>query len=391
MRDMRNIPRRIRSIVAAAITLFCSLTFPERSSAQAPIDLVIDADPGVDDAAALVWLLYQTNYPVNVRGIGTVMGNTTALNGANNILAVLDALGRRDIPVAVGASEPVSQPLDPGPWLGLRTPALLHGPDGLWQIGVYHRHRLSDFDRRDAPTLYRDLANAHPGATLLALGPLTNLAHAFSRYPDAMRLYGRIIIGAGAKYGGNRTPSAEYSLWQDPEAAHQVLSAQPGPPIIMLPLDTFQQFSMTPDEVRPLCERGRAGLRLICPALEAFVASQLTELVGRNRAWIPDVATTIFAVDSSLGSTRSGLIKVITGNGMMRGHTEIALTVLERATLIGLDNELNWLTELALLDPGNFPARLVALLSREPDNASVVVDIDEQAMHDLFQQAVTAN
>src|SRR5262245_9324153 len=129
---MPNILRQTRSIVAVAIALLC-LAFPESSSAQAPIDLVIDTDPGVDDAAALVWLLSQTNYPVNVRGIGTVLGNTTALNGANNALAVLDALGRRDIPVSVGASEPISQPLNLGPWLGLRTPALLHGPDGLWQ------------------------------------------------------------------------------------------------------------------------------------------------------------------------------------------------------------------------------------------------------------------
>jgi inosine-uridine nucleoside N-ribohydrolase len=249
---MNNSSRLIIIIVTVAVFLVISAG---RSAAVTPVNLVIDADPGVDDATALVWLLYQTTHPVNILGIGTVLGNTTAVNGANNALTVLDAVGRRDIPVAIGSPEPLTQPLNPGPWLGLRTPALLHGPDGLWQIGQQHPHLPTDFDKRDVSTFYRDLANAHPGATLLALGPMTNIAQAFARYPEAMQRFGRIVIGAGAKNGGNRTPAAEYSFWQDPEAASQVLLASPRPPIVMLPLDAFQQFSMSLDDVQDLCDR----------------------------------------------------------------------------------------------------------------------------------------
>src|SRR2546421_6240034 len=102
--------------------------FVEPSPAAA-VDLVIDTDTGIDDATAIVWLLSQSDYPVNILGIGTVFGNTSSLSAANNVLTVLDATRRRGIPVAVGASEPISQPLNAGPLLGLRAPALLHGLD----------------------------------------------------------------------------------------------------------------------------------------------------------------------------------------------------------------------------------------------------------------------
>jgi inosine-uridine nucleoside N-ribohydrolase len=268
---------------------------------------------------------------------------------------------------------------------------LLHGSDGLWGIGLQHPHQRQDFDRRDAPALYRDLGFEHPGATLLALGPLTNIAMAFSRYPDAMRQYARIVIGASAKYGGNRTPSAEYSLWQDPEALSVVLSSRLGPEIVVLPLDSFHLFSMNLDDVHDLCENGNDALKLICPALTIYVGSQLSPLIGRTRAWVPDVATSIYTLDPSLGTTLSGLIKVAGGDSFMRGHSEIALNLLERTTLIGSDSELNRLTDLFFLDPPAYQAGLAALLAREPDNATVVVNIDADQMHVIFRRAVTLN
>jgi purine nucleosidase len=377
--------------IVLGIILPCTAVFIEQSSAAPALDLVVDTDTGVDDATALVWLLSQTDYSVNVLGIGTVVGNTSPMSAANNVLTILDATSRRDIPVAVGATQPLAQPLSPGPFLGLRTPALLHGSDGLWSIGLQHPHAPTDFDSRDAATLYRDLGNTNPGATLLALGPLTNIALAFARYPDAMRRYGRIVIGASAKYGGNRAPSAEYSLWQDPEALSMVLSSRLGPSIVILPLDSFHLFSMNLDEANNLCANGRAALKLICPALTTYVGNQLSPLIGRTSAWVPDVATTMYALDSSLGATLSGLIKVVGGGDIMRGHSEIALTLLERITLIGSDAELNQLTEFVFLDPPVYQAGIARLLAREPDNATVVVNIDADTMHWLFHRAVTSN
>ena len=126
--------------IALGTLLLCSV-ISTASGWAASVNLVIDTDPGVDDAAALVWLLYQNTYSVNLLGIGTVFGNTSPSNGANNVLTILDAAGRHGIPVAIGAPEPLSQPFEAGPWLGLRSPALLHGSDGLWGIGQSHPRR----------------------------------------------------------------------------------------------------------------------------------------------------------------------------------------------------------------------------------------------------------
>lgn len=75
-----------------------------------PLELVIDTDGGVDDAAAILWLLSQKNYPVDILGFGTVAGNTTVENAANNVLTLLDTVGQNNIPVTIGAAAPLLQP-----------------------------------------------------------------------------------------------------------------------------------------------------------------------------------------------------------------------------------------------------------------------------------------
>ena len=95
-------------IIALAVVLSCAVLCVEQSAAAPAVDLVIDTDTGVDDATALVWLLSQTDYPLNILGIGTVVGNTSSYSAANKVLTILDATHRREIPVAVGATQPLS-------------------------------------------------------------------------------------------------------------------------------------------------------------------------------------------------------------------------------------------------------------------------------------------
>ncbi|MBV8883442.1 MAG: nucleoside hydrolase, partial [Chroococcidiopsidaceae cyanobacterium CP_BM_RX_35] len=184
------------SFVTTASTDSTSLA----QSTSEPLDLVINTDAGVDDSAALDWLLSQKNYPVDVLGIGTVAGNTTADNAANNVLTVLDALGQQNVPVAIGATAPLSEPLS-------KTGSLLHGPDGLWFVGAEHPHDLSSLSH-DVPSFYNELAQAHPRATLLSLAPLTNLAQTWEEYPNALKSFKQIIVLGGAINGGNITPNA---------------------------------------------------------------------------------------------------------------------------------------------------------------------------------------
>lgn len=341
--------------------------------------LIIDTDPGIDDAVALAWLLSQTTYPVVIVGIGIVAGNTHPDQGANNALTVLHTFNRADIPLAIGVARPFVYPLS-------RTNRLIHGPDGLWFAGAQPPHDAGHC-QRDAPAFYRDLAQANPGATLLALGPLTNLAQTVQRYPEALRALGRIVILGGAKGTGSVTPVAEYNFWQDPQAAAIVLAA--GLPLTLLPRDTFTAFALSAAEVKEVCGRETAVMRLLGPPLQRY-ASLYTGMGRAPAATIPDLVAAMFALDPDLGSTQPALVKVITESGLARGQSVIGMSFNERLTMITDDEELGDLAERALADPGfDLMAAVAHIAGREKDNAQVVTSINAAAMRDLFFKTFT--
>jgi len=362
------------SLVGMPSTNSISLAQP----ASKPLDLVINTDAGVDDSAAIDWLLSQKDYPIDILGIGATAGNATVDNAANNVLTVLDALGQQNIPVAVGASAPLSEPLS-------RTGSLLHGPDGLWGVGAEHPHDLSGLSH-DVPSFYRDLAQANPGATLLSLGPLTNLAQTWEEYPDALKSFKQIVVLGGAINGGNITPNAEFNIWQDPEAANELLSS--GLPITLVPLDAFKNFTLTAADLQTLQTQGNQATKLIAGPLQDYAAAQ-TGLGSNTSASFPDVTAAMYAVDSSLGTSQSALVKVDTDPGLARGETVVGLTLNQRIQLIASDAELSQLAEQVFSDPNfNIQAAEEAILAREPDNASLVTEIDSQRMHALFLNAL---
>ena len=102
---------------------------PALRGAQAPLKLIVDTDAGVDDAAAIAWLLTQTRYPVEIVGFAAVAGNTTVENVANNLLLLKEKTGQTDIPVTIGSATPLTVTLS-------STGKLIHGPDGLWGFGI---------------------------------------------------------------------------------------------------------------------------------------------------------------------------------------------------------------------------------------------------------------
>ncbi|PPK65477.1 nucleoside hydrolase [Actinokineospora auranticolor] len=175
--------------------------------------LIIDTDPGIDDALALLYLAAQPG--VEIAAVGSVHGNAPAPRTAANARRVLDEAGLRDVPVAVGAHRPLAQPL--------RTSEFVHGDDGLGGEG-------GDVDvtrgESAAEQLVR-LARANPGRfTLLALGPLTNVALALLLEPDLPDLLDAVVVMGGAiRVPGNRTAHAEANVHLDPEAADLVLGA----------------------------------------------------------------------------------------------------------------------------------------------------------------------
>jgi len=350
---------------------------------RTPVKLIVDSDMGVDDAAAIAWLLSQDRYPVDVVGLASVAGNTTMENAANNILTILDATGHQDIPVVKGAAEPLLQAPS-------RTGPLIHGPDGLWFVGLQNPHDLSQLPN-DAAAFYCD--NAQPDVTIVALGPLTNLAQAVAACPAEMQQYQQIVILGGAKNGGNRTPVAEFNVWIDPEAAAQVLDAGLNP--ILLPLDTFETFSISEDDIAELATDGTPVGQLLAGPLTLYAGYQ-TGLGGASAIAVPDVTAIMYALRPNLGSGVSGLVKVVPGieeddpTRQYRGQTVIGLDLADRIPMIVDDEELGQLADAAFSDPNfDLEAALGAILASEPDNAQVLTDINERVMHRLFMRYLT--
>jgi pyrimidine-specific ribonucleoside hydrolase len=373
------------ALLVTTISVGAQLTLPLTAQAAGePLKLVIDVDTGVDDAAGIVWLFSQTQYPLEVLGFTTVAGVTTVDNVTNNLLTLLDVLGQADIPVVMGAAAPLVQPLS-------FTGAGLHGPDGLWGVGFQNPHDLNTDPRVrhdvDVPAFYCEITQTHSNVTLLAEGPLTNLAHALDQCPQGIQSFERIIILGGAKLGGNRTPVAEFNIWQDPEAASQVLSA--GLPITLITYDAFDTFTLTEKDVEKLQEKGDDAVKLVAGPLQAYLQAQILNGVSPS---VPDVTAYIYTMDPSLGTAEPGLVKVVPGPRLVRGQTVIGFGQF-KVPMIADDAELSNLVYQLFFDPNfgpdQFAQAIFQIMTREPDNAQVVLDIDEHEMYKSFMHTMT--
>ena len=182
------------------------------------IPILLDCDPGHDDAIAL--LLALGSDELELRGVTTVAGNQTLEKTTANAIRVLELADRAEIPVAAGAGRPlVREP---------RVAADVHGDTGL------DGPDLPPPQAEPSPQHAVDfLAERVEGATLVATGPLTNVALLLARYPEAKPE--RIVLMGGAIAEGNVTPAAEFNIWADPEAAQRVFTS--GLDVTMVGLD----------------------------------------------------------------------------------------------------------------------------------------------------------
>lgn len=177
--------------------------------------IILDTDPGVDDALAILYL--AANSDAEIVAVGSVHGNVPAPQGAANALWLLELAGLPSVPVAVGAARPLAQ--------ALQTAEFVHGEDGLG--GRSGPPAAAQPTAESAAEQLVRLARAHPGElTLLALGPLTNIALAVLLEPELPRLLRRVVVVGGAlNTPGNVVPYAEANVWHDPEAADLVFAA----------------------------------------------------------------------------------------------------------------------------------------------------------------------
>lgn len=213
--------------------------------------ILFDTDPGVDDAMAL--LLALASPEIEVIGVTTVFGNSTIAATTRNALNLLHFAERADIPVACGAARPMVLPLQ-------RTAEHVHGDDAMGNIGW---HDVLDPNLKPievpAAQFIAETIMAHPGAiTLLAVGPLTNLALALQLEPRIVQAVREVVImGGSVSMPGNVSPVAEANIHADPHAAAMVFNA--GFPLTMVGLDVTMQVKMDDNDFARLRAAGRFG------------------------------------------------------------------------------------------------------------------------------------
>jgi purine nucleosidase len=204
-----------------------------------PRRVIIDTDPGVDDAFAL--LLAMRSPELKIEGITPVAGNVPLELTLPNALRMVEIAGRTDIPVAVGAKAPLQR--------RLVTATYAHGENGLGGA-VFPAPKLKPI-ADPASVFIRQTVRKYPGQiTMIMLGPQTNLATALASDPDLARMIKGVVMMGGSLSGGNVTPAAEFNVYVDPEAARIVF--QSGIPVTMVGLDVTRKTSLTDAHVKIL-------------------------------------------------------------------------------------------------------------------------------------------
>jgi inosine-uridine nucleoside N-ribohydrolase len=272
--------------------------------------VLIDCDPGHDDAIAL--LLALASPELELLGVTTVHGNTTLANTTVNALKILELAGRTGIDVAAGADRPlVREP---------RMAAHVHGESGLDgpELPV---PAASPVGAHAADYLAERLRAAPRPVTLVPTGPLTNIALLLARHPDIGDQIERIVLMGGAIAEGNITPAAEFNIWVDPEAAARVFAS--GVTITMVGLDVTHRALMTPADAEQLAGSGRVGA--VVAELFAFYNRFHSRVYDLPGSPIHDALAVGHVIRGELLGTKHCHVAIDCASELCRGRTVVDL------------------------------------------------------------------
>jgi len=303
------------------------------------LPVIIDCDPGHDDAIALVLALASPE--LDVKAITSSAGNQTPDKTLNNVLRMLTLLRRSDIPVAGGAARPLMR--------ALIIADNVHGESGL-----------------DGPTLpepgfaaqpctavelmAKTLRESAEPVTLVATGPQTNVALLLNSHPELHKKIARIVIMGGAMAPGNWTPAAEFNIYVDPEAAEIVF--QSGIPVVMAGLDVTHKAQIHADDISRFRAIGNPVATIVAELLDFFMEYHKQEKWGFVGAPLHDPCTIAWLLKPQIFTTVDRWVGVET-----RGQYTQGMTVVDYYFLTG-----------------NTP------------NATVMMDVDRGAFVDLLAE-----
>lgn len=270
--------------------------------------VLIDTDPGIDDAIAIMLALASPE--LEVAGITVVHGNVPVDACAQNALKVLDLVDRRDVPVVTGAGAPlVRQP---------RHAEAVHGPDGLG--GLFPPpDDAHPFAADAAAFIARSLEDGDEPTTLIALGPLTNVATAILATPGVTGRLERIVAMGGAiRHEGNVTPAAEFNIFADPEAAAVVFRS--GVPITLVPLDATMR-AIFPGDAAARLARSDVPVERAVGRLGSHVVEVYRRYYGIDGFALHDPLAVGATLDPTLVTTQDLWVSVETRGELTAGAT----------------------------------------------------------------------
>jgi len=272
-------------------------------------DIIIDTDPGQDDAVAI--LLALASPELRVLGLTAVAGNVPLALTQLNARKICELAGRRDIPVYAGCDAPLFRALVTAEHVHGRTG--LDGPDLPAPTMPLAKGHAVDF-------LIQTLRQAPQGTvTLCALGPLTNIATALERAPDIAGRIREIVLMGGAYFEvGNITPTAEFNIYVDPEAAEIVMKS--GIPIVMMPLDVTHQALTTRARIDAFRALGTPVGDAVAALTDFFERFDI-EKYGSNGAPLHDPCVIAYLLQPDLFSGRQINVEIETTSPLTLGMT----------------------------------------------------------------------
>ncbi len=273
--------------------------------------VIIDCDTGTDDAIALIAALYSPE--LDVRALTTVIGNVALKYTSRNTLNLVHYLGF-DTPVAVGARQPLVRP--EVIYSGNKT----HGDTGLGTVTLPDTD-AKFYEKNAVETIYEQALACGGELELIPVGPLTNIAHAVSLYPDLKDMVKQIVFMGGAKIGGNVTTTAEFNIWADPEAAKVVFAS--GIPMTMVGLDVTLKAALNRQDAEEIRAMDSKAAVFTADILD-FMLTRLSK--GGEDLLMHDALAVGVCIDPTLVKMEKYYVDCECSGKYTSGHTMVAAT-----------------------------------------------------------------
>ena len=291
--------------------------------------IIIDTDPGTDDAVAILIALAHFS-DQEILGITTVAGNVGVKVGTINALRILEHAGRNNINVYEGESSPLKRELLTAEWV--------HGTDGLGGVPFPEPSKTEE-DLDAVSFLKQSISSSEEKVTLCVLGPMTNIGKALIEKPEISDNIEQIIFMGGSAEGGNTTPAAEFNILVDPDATEIVLHS--GTKLVMMGLDVTHQAISSSDRIQNISETKTKTSQLLIGLMSRLANLEIVKKKFPDGTPVHDAFVTAYLVDSSLTTGNFVNVEVETSSELTLGQT-----IVDVNEISGRDKNVHWMNKV---------------------------------------------